>query len=132
MTPKQLIVVFYDGDCGFCNHSIQTILKYRKHDRFQFTPLQSQLATELLSPYNISISMETIYVLHHKTVYQKSSAALLLANELRGAYFLLKIGYLVPRFIRDGIYNMVSKNRHKIKSGFCVIPGPEEKKLFKP
>ncbi|MFK8046254.1 MAG: thiol-disulfide oxidoreductase DCC family protein [Crocinitomicaceae bacterium] len=131
MPSNNFSIVFYDGDCGFCNQSIQTILKHRKHNNFQFTALQSKLAQELLAPYHISISMETIYVLQNNTIYQKSNAILLLANELKGLYFLLKIGYLIPRFIRDGIYQLISKNRHRIKTGFCVVPSKAEKKLFK-
>lgn len=130
MKSANFSIVFYDGNCGFCNHSVQIILKNRRHDQFQFVALQSLKANELLEPFDISISMETIYVIQEDRIYQKSSAILKLANELKGIYRWLKIGYLVPRFIRDWMYGIVSRNRHKLKRGFCVVPTETEKKLF--
>ena len=123
-------IVFYDGDCGFCNQSIQFILKHRKHDRFQFIALQSDKAKALLAPFNIAISMETIYVIQNHQVYEKSTAILKIAKSLKQPYQLLRLGYILPRFIRDGLYAIISRNRHKLHQGFCVLPTEKEKKLF--
>ena len=130
MKPANFSIVFYDGDCGFCNKSVQIILKNRKHDQFQFMTLQSDKAKALLAPFNIKISLETGYVLQNNKVYQKSTAVLVIVNELKGFYRMLKIGYFVPRFIRDWIYDIISRNRHRINEGFCVVPTKDEKKLF--
>ncbi|MFK8037060.1 MAG: thiol-disulfide oxidoreductase DCC family protein [Crocinitomicaceae bacterium] len=130
MKPAHFLIVFYDGDCGFCNRSIQRILKNRKHDHFQFVALQSALAIELLKPFSIEISMETMYVLKENILFEKSNAALKIANELKMPYFLLKVGYILPKFIRDGLYSIIARNRHKLNKGFCVLPNETEKRLF--
>lgn len=130
MKTANFLIVFYDGDCGFCNRSIQIILKTRKHNRFKFVALQSDLAQNLLKQFAITISLETIYIIKNDRLYEKSSAILKISKELKMPFPLLQIGYLVPRFIRDGIYNVVSKNRHKILNGFCVLPTEDEKKMF--
>ena len=132
MNLDNLVIVFYDGDCGFCNRSVQFILKKRKHDRFLFIALQSDKAKELLTPFDIAISMETIYLLQNNQVYQKSQAVLKLSDSLKRPYGWLKLGYILPRFIRDAIYMLVSRNRHKINAGFCALPTEAEKKLFYP
>lgn len=130
METVDFLIVFYDGDCGFCSHSIQTILKNRIHDQFKFVALQSPLAQNLLGKFSATITMETIYVVKNNCLYEKSNAILLISKELKMPYPLLRIGYIFPRFIRDGIYNIISKNRHKIMNNACILPTEEEKKLF--
>lgn len=130
MEKANVSTVFYDGECGFCNHSVQFILNHRKNDHFRFVALQSDKAKEMLAPFNISISMETIYVIKNKALFQKSTAILKLSSDLKLPYSLLKIGFIVPRFIRDWLYGIISKNRHKLSAGFCALPSEDEKKLF--
>ena len=42
------------------------------------------------------------------------------------------IFYLIPRFIRDFIYDMIAKYRYKIlgKTDTCYMPKKDEKRLF--
>lgn len=37
-------ILFYDGDCVFCNASVQFALKHRKKNSIYFSALQSELA----------------------------------------------------------------------------------------
>ena len=122
-------IVFYDGDCGFCNSSVQFILNKRKRD-FYFCPLQSNKAKELLAEHNITINLDTIYLLKDQSVYDRSSAALQICKGLKGGYPLMIGFYIVPKFIRDIVYNVIAKRRHRLRNGFCAIPKEDEKKLF--
>ncbi|PWH86218.1 thiol-disulfide oxidoreductase DCC family protein [Brumimicrobium oceani] len=123
-------IVFYDGDCGFCNTSVQLILKNRKTD-FYFIPLQSDKAHQIMSRFNEEIKMNTLYLIEHQKLYKKSTAALRIAKNLRKAYPLLYyIGFIVPPFIRDWIYDQIAKRRHSIRPGYCAMPLEEEKKFF--
>lgn len=122
-------LVFYDGDCGFCNSSVQFILNKRKRD-FYFCPLQSETASKILSSKGITINMDTIYFFKQGKIYERSSAALQICKGLKGGYPMMMAFYIVPKFIRDGIYNMIAKRRHRIRAGYCAIPSDEEKKLF--
>lgn len=122
-------IIFYDGDCGFCNSVVQFVLKRRKKD-FYFAALQSESAKELLAKKNIEIKLDTIYFISNEKVYNKSSAALQICKGLKGIYPLAVICYIFPKFIRDVVYDFIAKRRHKLKSGFCAIPQVEEKKFF--
>lgn len=127
-SPKR--IVFYDGDCGFCNTSVQFILNKRKKDIY-FAALQSELAEQELSKRGESIQMNTLYFLEKGVLYKKSTGALRIAKYLKGILPLLYwIGTLVPRVFRDWVYDLVAKHRHKISPGACAIPSEEEKKLF--
>ena len=122
-------ILFYDGDCGFCNSSVQFALKHQKNEIY-FATLQSKFAIILLEKNGIKIELDTLYFYNHEKIYNKSSGALRLAKELKFPYNLLFAFYIVPKFLRDTVYSFISKRRHKIKSGFCVIPKETEKKLF--
>lgn len=123
-------IVFYDGDCGFCNSSVQFLLKKKKTEIY-FIALQSDLAKETLSTYSIQIDLNTIYVLENNKVFDRSTAALILCKKLRGAYpVLFYIGFIFPKFFRDWVYDLIAKRRHKIKKGFCVLPNEKEKDYF--
>ena len=123
-------ILFYDGDCGFCNSSVQFVLKHRKHDHIYFATLQSDFAKEILNNKGIIIKLDTLYYLKNNTIYDKSSAALHLVNELTLFFSIFKIFYIIPKIIRDYVYSLIAKRRHQINNSFCVIPNSEEKKLF--
>jgi predicted DCC family thiol-disulfide oxidoreductase YuxK len=123
-------IVFYDGDCGFCNTSVQFILKRRKNNSIYFTPLQSDFAIDTLKKNQKKINLDTIYFLRKGKMYDKSSAAFQMAKQLKWPYPLAVVFYIVPRLIRDGVYDYIANRRHKLKRGFCVIPNEEEKQFF--
>jgi predicted DCC family thiol-disulfide oxidoreductase YuxK len=122
-------IVFYDGDCGFCNSSVQFILDKKKKP-FYFVALQSQRAKELLGKYGIEIKLDTIYYLNKGKLYTKSSAALQIARRLKGLWPVLFGFYIIPKFLRDPFYNFIAKRRHKLRVGYCMIPKPEDQKYF--
>lgn len=131
MEPKNIPenLVFYDGDCGFCNSSVQFILSKKKKP-FYFIPLQAERTRDLLNPFEITINLDTIYFLSEGKLYDRSSAALRIAKGLKGLYPLLFAFYIVPKFIRDAIYNFIARRRHKLRAGYCMIPKPEDEKYF--
>ncbi|MDA7802954.1 DUF393 domain-containing protein [Crocinitomix sp.] len=122
-------IVFYDGDCGFCNSSVQFILE-KKKAVFHFLPLQSPIAQKILDEHNTTINLDTIYYLRSGKLYDRSSAALQIARGLRGGYPLFFGFYLIPKFLRDPFYNVIAKIRHKIKAGYCMIPTTEDQQYF--
>lgn len=92
-------------------------------------PLQDKRAQKILGESGIEIKMDTLYLLEDK-VYERSTAALKISGYLKGGYPALKVFFIVPKFIRDWVYNMIAKRRHRIKAGFCAIPTAEEQQLF--
>lgn len=122
-------IVFYDGDCGFCNTSVQFILNKKKND-FYFATLQSDFAKEKLAEHNIEIKLDTLYYLNNGKLHERSGAALRIAKGLKGGYPLLFGFIIIPPFIRNWAYDMVAARRHRIKAGFCKIPTEEERKFF--
>lgn len=126
-TPDNLI--FYDGDCGFCNSSVQFVLNHKKKP-FYFAPLQSKTGREILESHGVQVKLDTIYYLKKGKLFDRSSAALQITRRLKGLYPALFIFYFVPKFLRDPFYNLIARNRHKLGAPHCAIPQPEDEEYF--
>lgn len=129
---KQFIVLF-DGVCNLCNASVQFILKRDPDHRFKFASLQSAFGQQKLKEYGYeSNDLVSIMLVTKRGVLQRSDAALEIAKHLSGLWFLLYVFKIIPRFIRDAIYNWVARNRYSFfgKRTSCWIPTPDLSSRF--
>jgi predicted DCC family thiol-disulfide oxidoreductase YuxK len=126
-------IILFDGVCNFCNSLVSFIIKRNKKTDIHFAALQSEAGQKLLQQYNLPLNdMQTIVFIENENAYTQSTAALKVCRHLRGLWPLCYGFIIVPKFIRDGIYNWVAKNRYKW-SGVrqeCMIPTPEIKARF--
>ncbi len=133
MKSKKHKIILFDGVCNLCNGAITYIIKRDKKDVFKFAALQSEVGQELISKFNINTEkVDSIILIDGERHYEKSSAALHISKELSGAYPLLFGFMVVPRFIRDSVYDYIAKNRYKWfgKKESCMIPTAELKAKF--
>lgn len=126
-------IVLFDGDCNFCDSSVQFIIKRDPAAHFLFTSLQSDKGVELVKQYNIPADVDSLVLIENGKAFTKSSAALRIAKKLDGLWHLFFLFILVPRKIRDGVYDYVAKNRYKWfgkKEDACMLPPPDVRKRF--
>ena len=126
-------VILFDGLCNLCNEAVQFTIERDKQNLFRFASLQSDYATEKIAPFNIvPQNLESFILLEDDKVYLRSTAALRVAKKLSGLWPLLYGFIIVPRFIRDAVYNYIAKNRYKWfgKQESCWVPTPELKSKF--
>jgi predicted DCC family thiol-disulfide oxidoreductase YuxK len=132
--PKNKKIILFDGVCNLCNNAINFIIERDKKDIFRFASLQSELGKRLVSERGIDPEvLDTIYLIEPGVVYyEKSTAALKIAKELSGGYSLMQYFQYLPKFLRDGVYNLVASNRYSWfgKKESCMIPTPELKAKF--
>jgi predicted DCC family thiol-disulfide oxidoreductase YuxK len=130
-------VMLYDGVCGFCSQSVQIIIKLDKIGVIKFAPLQGEFgqATKLHHPEIQKI--DSVIILEKmadgsERTFIRSDAILRIAHHLGGVWHLLKIGYIIPRFIRDFLYDTFARNRYKVfgKYESCMLPSPEIRARF--
>jgi predicted DCC family thiol-disulfide oxidoreductase YuxK len=131
MTPNHPIV-FFDGVCNLCNASVQWLIKRDKKHLFRFAPLQGETAKMHLKIADENAIPQSVILFKNGKVYQKSSAALRLAVKLGFPWFLAGIFFIIPRFLRDWVYDFIARNRYRWfgKKDACMIPTPELKALF--
>ena len=126
-------IIFFDGVCNLCNASVQFVIAHDKKDRFRFTALQGDYAKEILPQFNADLGkLNTILLLEDGKLYTKSSAALRVARKLNGLIPLLYAFLIVPKFIRDWVYDIIAKNRYRWwgRQESCWIPTPDLKSKF--
>ena len=132
--PKNKKIILFDGVCNLCNNAINLIIEHDKKDVFRFASLQSDLGQKLVLERGIDPDiLDTIILIEPGIVYyEKSTAALKIAKDLSGGYSFLQYFLFLPKFIRDGVYNLVASNRYKWfgKKDSCMIPTPELKGKF--
>lgn len=129
---EQKHIVFFDGECGVCNFWVQWILERDKNDRFLFASLQSDFGQKFLSERGLDTKVfNTMYLWKpHQYYLIKSKAVLKIANLLGGIYKLSWLGKIVPKFLSDKMYDVVSRNRMKLANQKCYLPTPHQRKKF--
>lgn len=133
ITLSQKKIVLFDGVCNLCSSSVQFILKRDKKNQFLFGSLQGNYGQGILRKYNLPAdSFNSFMLLEGEKLYTKSSGALRMLKYLGGAWSLLYVFIIVPKFIRDGVYNWIAKNRYKWfgRKEECWLPSTEWKKRF--
>lgn len=109
------------------------MIKRDKNNVFKFAALQSEVGLKLASQLNIDTSnLDSIILIDNGKHYKKSNAALFIAKHLSGFWPLLFGFIILPKFIRDSVYDYVAKNRYNWfgKKDECMLPSPELKSRF--
>lgn len=125
-------IVLFDGDCHFCNKSVQFILKRDPHKQFLFTSQQSEIGRELLREVSAPMNLDSLILIEGNRYFDKSSAALKICRYLRGAWKVFYVLLIVPKPLRDIVYHLVAKNRYRWfgEQNHCPIPSLEDRERF--
>lgn len=98
-----------------------------------FGSLQSSPARELLKDFRIKVfEPETIFLAEEHQLYEKSSAILRILKELKRPYNWLYLLIVIPKPLRDRVYEFIARNRYRWfgKRESCMLPTPELKNRF--
>jgi predicted DCC family thiol-disulfide oxidoreductase YuxK len=126
-------LILFDGVCNLCNGGVQFIIKKDSKAIFKFASLQSSTGQHLLQKFNLPLTDFNSFVYIKNGNYMlKSTAILHILKDLGNGWQLLYGFIIIPRFIRDGIYFLIEKNRYKLfgKRETCMVPTPEIKSRF--
>ncbi len=145
-------IILFDGVCNLCNATVNFIIDHDSQKKFYFASLQSEFAQTLIQNsigksrlYTLKgllllneecrkelNSLNSIIYFEDNIFYQKSDAALRIAQNLDGVYKFISIGKFLPAYLRDPIYEYIASNRYHWfgKSKSCRMPTPERKDRF--
>jgi predicted DCC family thiol-disulfide oxidoreductase YuxK len=104
---------------------MQFVYKRDKQIRFKFAWLQDERCKDIFDWLELdSNNFKTIVLIKEEQPYYKSTAFLMIVRYLQFPWPLLTVGYIIPRFIRDWIYDFVANNRYKWfgKKKECIVP----------
>lgn len=125
---KMRNVVFFDGVCHLCNGFVDAVISRDKTHVLLFAPLQGTTAAELL-PAEDRVQLDTVIYFEAGKIYRRSAAILKILSKLGGVYKLFSLGWLIPPFLRDALYNWIAKHRYAWfgQRDFCRLPTKEER-----
>ncbi|HSB91612.1 MAG TPA: DCC1-like thiol-disulfide oxidoreductase family protein [Flavitalea sp.] len=121
-------IILFDGVCNLCQGSVQFVLKHDTRRQFLFASLQSPVAIKLLGKFKTNSALPDSFVLiENGILFTRSTAALRVCRRLNSALPLLYAFIIIPKFVRDAVYNLIARNRYKWfgKSNECWLPTRE-------
>ncbi|HEX2970670.1 MAG TPA: DCC1-like thiol-disulfide oxidoreductase family protein [Bacteroidales bacterium] len=114
-------IVFFDGVCNLCNGLVKFILKHDKTKSIRFAAIQSRFAEK----YDAGLkSFDSVVYVKEGTKYIKSDAILNIIRDMGGFIKLLYAFIIIPRFLRNAIYDLVARYRYRIfgRRESCMVP----------
>jgi predicted DCC family thiol-disulfide oxidoreductase YuxK len=131
--PLDKPILLFDGVCNFCNSSVQTLISMDKSSHFRLASLQSEVGQTLLKKFNLPTKeLNTVVLIDKNKVYLRSDVPLEVMRQLGSAWQIFYIFKIVPRFLRDAVYNFIASNRYRWfgKEEACMIPSAEVRQRF--
>ena len=129
-------VLLYDGVCGFCNKSVQLILDHDRRGSMRFAALQSDYGQSVVERHPELRGVDSVVYVEQQTggerIHVRSDAALKVAAYLGGFWRIFLAAKVLPRGLRDYLYDLFARNRYKLfgKYDTCMLPPPEVRSRF--
>ena len=126
-------IILFDGVCNFCNAGVNYIIKQDKKKLFHFATLQSPAGQELLLRNQLPTGQFDSFVLiEGDKAFTKSTAGLRVYSKLPWYWQWTQLFWIVPRFIRDAVYDLIAKKRYRWfgRKDQCMVPTAELKSRF--
>ena len=129
---KQDSIVFFDGVCNLCNGAVKFLLNIDTKKKLRFASLQTPIAEKILKHSVQTSTLDSIVYLKNGQEFKKSSACLEIAKDMGRFWQILYIFILIPRPIRDFIYDAIAVNRYRLfgKKNTCMRPSSSMKDQF--
>jgi predicted DCC family thiol-disulfide oxidoreductase YuxK len=131
-------LVLYDGVCGLCNRLLQFLLKHDHRRVFSFASLQSATGRAMVTRWGGNPEeLSSFYVIadfrtQNARAVTKSDAALFVARQLGWPWKALRAGGVLPRALRNRVYDAIARSRYQIFGRYdqCLLPQAEHRSRF--
>jgi predicted DCC family thiol-disulfide oxidoreductase YuxK len=125
------VIVLFDGVCNLCNGVVQFVIARDPQARFKFASQQSQAGIELMRLHHLP-EMTSVVLIRDGRALLKSDAVLEIARLLPAPWAWAVVFKIVPRVIRDFVYDLVARSRYSIfgRRDACWLPTPELRTRF--
>lgn len=130
---KHRAIVFYDGSCGFCQASVQLVLKYNQQQNLYFALLQSEVLPALMPNAQIPEPLpDSILFWERGRLFTESEAVLRIARHLTFPLSILYYFRFIPLSFRNFVYRFIARHRYKIagRTDSCMLPSPAQRARF--
>lgn len=137
MTGAMTPILLFDGNCVLCSRWVRFILNWERSPEIRFIAAQSEAGQVLLANLGMPLSdWDTNFLLEPgpdgEILHIKSDAALAMIRRMRAPVRWLSVLSVIPRPIRDWVYDRVARNRYAWfgRLDRCDVPPPEVRSRF--
>ncbi len=137
LSAQRTYILLYDGVCGFCNSTVQLIIKHDRNRTMRFAALQSTFAASLMERHPFLKTIDSLILIEQKedaaeVIHIRSSGALVVAGYLGGWWKIFLIARIIPAPVRDIVYDLFARYRYRFfgKYDSCLLPPPEVRSRF--
>jgi len=120
-SSDQRPVILFDGVCNMCNSAVNLALDWDPKGKLRFSALQSNVGRSLLEANGRKADdISSIVLVTKDGAFLKSDAVLKITEELTPLSLLplrpaaILGQFIVPKFLRDLIYDGVADNRYQL------------------
>ncbi len=125
--PDDRPILIFDGNCVLCSSFVQFILRTDRKRRFRLLAAQTPIGAALYRHLGLNpMDYETNILLEDGRAWLKSEGSLRVFEQLGLPWSLMSVGRLLPRFVRDRLYEIVARNRLRWFGvrRTCYVPDP--------
>ena len=117
-------VIVFDGDCLFCQRSVRFIHRHDRAGTFRFAARQSPAGARLLGDTGVGLAPNSMVLIDDQGIWLRSDAVLRIASRLGAPWSAAGVLVAVPRPLRDGVYRIVARVRHRLTRFLpaCELP----------
>lgn len=128
--PPTKGLVIFDSYCVLCNRVIQFLSKIDKHEKLLFTSFESKTWKSLQIP--LPENTDSVVFITRNTYYLRSEAVIEIAKTLPFPFRIISIYRLLPKSLRNSIYNFIARNRFRLfgESQACKLITGKSKRAY--
>lgn len=126
-------ILLFDGVCTLCSGVIRFVVPRDPSADLRFASLQSDVGQALLDRFDLpTTEFDSFVLVEGDDCYTKSTAALRTAASLRSPWSALAALRVVPRPLRDAVYDLVAASRYRVfgRKEQCLVPTPAVRERF--
>lgn len=126
-------VIIFDGRCVLCARSAQFVLRHDRRRTYRMLAAQTPLGRALYAHYGLDPhNYESMILIADGVAWLKSEASIRIAQGLGLPWSLAAVLRVLPRAIRDRLYDVLARNRFRIfgRRDTCYLPDPRDADRF--
>jgi predicted DCC family thiol-disulfide oxidoreductase YuxK len=138
MSSAESPLLLYDGQCALCNGWVRFLLRVDRGGSIRFAPLQGVTGAAVRARHPSVEGVDSIILVEREggqeRVSLRSTAVLRILRYLGWPWKAGLVGYVLPREIRDSLYDVVAWWRYRLFGRYdaCPVPPAWARQRFEP
>ncbi|MEH6491967.1 thiol-disulfide oxidoreductase DCC family protein [Halopseudomonas sp.] len=126
-------IILFDAVCKLCNGWANFLITHDRRRVYRLCSVQSTAGEQLLQQFGYSSErVTTMLVIEQGCCFEKSAAFFRVMSGLGWPWRMLGVLRVVPRPVRDWLYDRIALNRYRWfgRYDYCTLPNADHAKRF--